>query len=87
MATRPRASKKAVRKPARKPTTRAVSLKFRLEPERAAVVARIAKAEGKTESEVLRESIDLLERSRERREHAPKLADFITTIPPAYRRR
>ena len=74
-------------KAAPKRQTRRVALKFRVEPERAAVVQRIAKAEGKTESEVLREGIDLLERARSRREHAPKLADFIKDIPPQYRKR
>lgn len=67
--------------------TRRATFKFRVEAERAAIVQRIAKAEGKSESEVLREGIDLLERSRARREHAPRLADFIKEIPPQYRRR
>lgn len=85
------AARKSVKKPAKKPpqkrSARRATLKFRLEPERAAVVHRIAKAEGKTESEVLREGIDLLERARARREHAPRLADFIKDVPPQYRRR
>ena len=82
----PQATKKrrAVKARPKKPK---VAMKFRVEPERAALVQRIAKAEGKTESEILREGIDLLERSRARREFAPKLADFIGEVPPQYRKR
>lgn len=79
----------SLRKPPAKPkrSARRVALKFRLEPERAAIVERIAKSEGKTESEVLREGVDLLERIRARREHLTKLADFIREVPAEHRRR
>lgn len=79
----PRKAERAATKPKR--PARRVALKFRLEPERAAIVERIAKKEGKTESEVLREGVDLLERIRARREHLAKLADFIRDIPAEHR--
>lgn len=60
---------------ARKPTKR-LTKKFRLDAKRAKVVERIAKREDRSESEVLREGIDLLERVRARRKHVPQLLDF-----------
>ncbi|HUR70225.1 MAG TPA: hypothetical protein VM370_13355 [Candidatus Thermoplasmatota archaeon] len=85
----PPVARKAKRsKPASKPQRgRKSSLKFRVEPERAAIVQRIAKQEGRTESDVLREGIDLLERVRARRENLSKLAEFIREIPPEFRAR
>lgn len=83
-AKRPRksASRKTASRGGTSTNAKRVTKRFRIEPERAQIVERIAKKENKTESEVLREGIDLLQRVRARKEHVPALLDYVKDFEP-----
>jgi hypothetical protein len=85
-------SRRPPKAPARNPRTRGtgrrstptkgITKRVRLEAHRAKIVERIARTEDKSESDVLREGIDLLERVRARRANVPSLLEFIREPAP-----
>lgn len=69
------------------PPARSVVVKARVSPEQARRLRRLAKAENKTESDLVREGLDLVARLRARRAFAPRLAEFIGEKDPDYKAR